>query len=126
MDAGTTDRIVIGLGIDDSYSFAGDNSSGLFMWGAMIEEASYTSSYIKTEGEVGGVTRFKDECFKGGDADLFNITEGTFFVDANNFGTPLNDYSMITISDATGSNYIRFIYESSRICLLYTSPSPRD
>jgi len=115
MDAGTTDRIVIGLGIDDSYSFAGDNSSGLFMWGAMIEEASYTSSYIKTEGEVGGVTRLKDECFNGGDADLFNITEGTFFVDANNFGTPLNDYSMITISDATGSNYIRFIYESSRI-----------
>ena len=114
MDAGTTDRIVIGLGIDDSYSFAGDNSSGLFMWGAMIEEASYTSSYIKTEGEVGGVTRLKDECFNGGDADLFDITEGTFFVDANNFGTPYLDFSMITLSDGS-SNFVRFIYEGSRI-----------
>jgi hypothetical protein len=87
----------------------------IFIWGAQMEAGEYATSYIKNVDDANGVTRLKDECFNGGDADLFDITEGTFFVDAVNFGTPLNDYSMITISDATGSNYIRFIYESSRI-----------
>ena len=91
-----------------------DEELDFLVWGGQTELVdSYPSSLIYTGASA--VTRFKDECFNGGDADLFNITEGTFFVDANNFGTPLNYYSMITISDATGSNYIRFIYESSRI-----------
>lgn len=39
-----------------------------------------------------------------------------FFVDAVNFGTPLNDYSMITLSDGSNvGNFVRFLYESSRI-----------
>jgi len=81
MDAGTIDRIVIGLGIDDSYSFAGDNSSGLFMWGAMIEEASYTSSYIKTT--TGQVTRLFDDL----ESDTSYSTENdvTWFLDFDTY-----------------------------------------
>ena len=86
----------------------------IFIWGAQMEVGGYATSYIENTDTVLN-TRLKDECFNGGDADLFDITEGTFFVDAVNFGTPLNDYSMITISDGTVSNYIRYIYESSRI-----------
>ena len=100
-----------GTGVSISLTQAGS----IFIWGGQMEAGEYATSYIENPSNVSGVTRLKDECFNGGDADLFDITEGTFFVDANNFGTPLNDYSMITISDATGSNYIRFIYESSRI-----------
>ena len=100
-----------GTGVSISLTQAGS----IFIWGGQMEAGEYATSYIKNVDDINGVTRLKDECFNGGDADLFDITEGTFFVDANNFGTPLNDYSMITISDATGSNYIRFIYESSRI-----------
>ncbi len=110
MQAGADDRVVIGIGIDDSYSFAGDNSSGLFMWGAMIEEASYTSSYIKTEGEVGGVTRLKDECFNGGDADLFNITEGTFFVDSYVYNS--GNFTIINLSDGSASNRLALIFQN--------------
>ncbi len=93
--------------------YTGTGNDYIYIWGAQLEQGDYVSSYIKTT--TGIVTRQKDECLNGGDANLFNITEGTFFVDANNFGTPLNSYNMITISDGTGSNYIRFIYESSRI-----------
>ena len=100
-----------GTGVSISLTQAGS----IFIWAGQMEAGGYATSYIENPSNVSGVTRLKDECFNGGDADLFDITEGTFFVDANNFGTPLNDYSMITISDATGSNYIRFIYESSRI-----------
>ena len=100
-----------GTGVSISLTQAGS----IFIWAGQMEAGGYATSYIKNVDDINGVTRLKDESFNGGDADLFDITEGTFFVDANNFGTPLNDYSMITISDATGSNYIRFIYESSRI-----------
>jgi hypothetical protein len=86
-----------------------------YAFGCQIEKASYVSSYIKSDDGSAIKTRVKDQCLNGGDSDLFDITEGTFFVDANNFGTPLNDYSMITISDGTVNNYIRYIYESSRI-----------
>ena len=88
----------------------------IFIWGAQMEAGGYATSYIKNVDDANGVTRLKDQCLNGGDADLFDITEGTFFVDAVNFGTPLNDYSMITLSDGSNvGNFVRFIYESSRI-----------
>jgi hypothetical protein len=105
-----------GIYLSDSnfnQSWAATGNEFVYVWGAQYEVGDYVSSYIKTTGST--VTRLKDECINGGDSDLFDITEGTFFVDANNFGTPLNAYSMITISDGTGSNYVRYIYESSRI-----------
>ena len=82
-----------------------------YVWGIQVEEG-YTTSYIKAEANP--TTRSKDECLLGGDADLFNISEGTFFVDANNFGAPYLGYNMITLSNGS-TNFIRFIYESSRI-----------
>ena len=94
-------------------SFVGDNIKGIYTWGAQLETGSYATSYIKSNsGSI--TTRFKDECINAGDSDLFDITEGTFFVDANNFGTPYLDFSMITLSDGS-SNFVRFIYETSRI-----------
>lgn len=91
-----------------------DTNLDFLVWGGQTEIVnSYITSSISTGSSV--ATRQKDQCLNGGDADLFNISEGTFFIDANNFGTPLNSYSMITISDGTGSEYIRYIYESSRI-----------
>jgi len=84
----------------------------VFLYGVYNLKKEYPTSYIKTEAST--VTRLKDECLNGGDSDLFDITEGTFFVDANNFGAPLDNYSMITFSDGN-LNFIRFLYESSRI-----------
>jgi hypothetical protein len=94
------------------FEFLTTSGATLYLFGAQIEVGDYCSSYIKTT--TAQVTRQKDECFNGGDANLFDITEGTFFIDANNFGTPFNDYNMITLSDG-GNNFVRFIYESSRI-----------
>jgi hypothetical protein len=79
-----------------------------------VRSGGYATSYIENPSNVSGETRLKDECLNGGDADLFDITEGTFFVDAVNFSPPLNGYNMITLSDGS-SNLVRFIYESSRI-----------
>ena len=92
--------------------FFGNTNGDVAIWGAQMEAGDYPTSYIPTE--ASSVTRLKDECINGGNVDLFDISEGTLFVDANNFGTPLNGYFMITLSDG-GSNFVRFLYESSRI-----------
>jgi hypothetical protein len=98
-------------GYNQSWNATGNEF--VYVWGAQYEVGDYMSSYIKSN--IGGTTtRLKDECINGGDSDLFDITEGTFFVDANNFGTPYLGYNMITLSDGS-SNLVRFIYESSRI-----------
>ena len=99
-----------GTGVSISLTQAGS----IFIWGGQMEAGGYATSYIKNVDDINGVTRLKDECFNGGDADLFDITEGTFFVDAVNFSPPLNDYSMITLSNGS-ANIVRFLYESSRI-----------
>jgi hypothetical protein len=80
----------------------------IFIWGAQTEAGGYATSYIKNVDNANGVTRLKDECLNGGDADLFDITEGTFFVDATNFeGTETH----IGLSDGTDANKIAFIYK---------------
>ena len=99
-----------GTGVSISLTQAGS----IFIWGGQMEVGGYATSYIKNVDDINGVTRLKDECINGGDADLFDITEGTFFVDAVNFSPPYLGYNMITLSDGS-SNLVRFIYESSRI-----------
>jgi len=110
MTATSPNPLLGSTGVQISLTQAGS----IFIWGAQMEAGGYATSYIKNVDDINGVTRLKDECFNGGDADLFNITEGTFFVDAVNFSPPYLAYNMITLSDG-GSNLVRFIYESSRI-----------
>ena len=123
--ATTTSSVLSYFGIyltDSSFnqSWTATGNEFVYVWGAQYETGSYPTSYIKTEGST--VTRLADECLNGGDSDLFDITEGTFFVDANNFGTPLNNFSMITLSNGS-NNFVRFIYESSRIRVTVENPS---
>ena len=86
-----------------------ETSKSVYIWGAQIEDASYSSSYIKTEAST--VTRLKDECTNGGDSDLFNITEGTFFVDTTPFTREATD--RITLSDNSYNNRILISKSSS-------------
>jgi len=48
--AGTTDRILIGIFDGASQSYTGDGSSGVFLWGAQLEENPTASSHIPTSG----------------------------------------------------------------------------
>ena len=109
----TTDPITFGIRQNVSGLGVINSSATIYAWGGQVEVGSYATSYIKSN-SGSTTTRLKDECINAGDNDLFDITEGTFFVDANNFGTPYLDFSMITLSDGS-SNFVRFIYESSRI-----------
>jgi len=62
-------------------SFTGDNTSGIFAWGLQLEQQSYPTSYIPTQGSA--VTRVADVCNNGGNEQVFNVLEGTMFLDCD-------------------------------------------
>ncbi len=89
----------IGYGLFD---FNGDQ---FYLWGTQVEEGDYPTSYIKTEDGI--ATRNQDFCTDGGDADLFDITEGTFFIDV----TPYNNSADGVIGLSDGSDNERIIIQ---------------
>ena len=48
-----------------------------YIWGAQLEQQSYATSYIPTEGTI--KTRNQDLCNNGGDVSLINSTEGVLY-----------------------------------------------
>jgi hypothetical protein len=64
---------------DNSISFAGDATSGIFVWGCQFESGSYATSYISTTSA--SATRVADECSKTGISSLIGQTEGVIFLD---------------------------------------------
>ena len=93
-----------GLWIDDI------TSDGLYMWGAQLEEGSYPTSYIPTDGTT--VTRVKDQYSKTGISDLINSAEGVLFVEM----AALSDDGTgryMSISDGGSTNHIRFYYSTN-------------
>jgi hypothetical protein len=84
-------------------------SSGLFLWGAQLEEGSYPTSYIPTLGT--SVTRVADAASKTGISSLIGQTEGTIFLDFEGGANDSIDY-VYGINDGTTNNRI-IIYRSS-------------
>ena len=86
----------------EAYGVAGT----MFYWGAQAEQSSYATSYIPTVSTQ--VTRTFDVCKDAGNAALFNISEGTFFVDVTPFKE--SNFQRITLSDGTTNNEIIFLF----------------
>ena len=95
-----------GLQIDDI------TSDGIYMWGAQLEEQTYATSYIPTNGEANGVTRNQDLCTNGGSLASINSTEGVLYAEiaalADN-GTSRR----ISLSDGTSNNRLSMIFGST-------------
>ena len=64
-------------------------STGIYIWGAMVEQQSYATSYIPTNGAAS--TRLQDIANNSGNATLINSTEGVLYAEvaalANDPGT---------------------------------------
>ena len=94
---------------NQNVTFTGNNSDGIFLWGAQVEQKSSSSSYIPTQNSA--VTRFKDICKDGGSSTLFDITEGTFFVDVLPYNSGL--VSTISLSNNSTSQRILIQFQSN-------------
>jgi hypothetical protein len=85
-----------------------DENVDILVWGGQLEQGTYTSSYIPTPSIT---TRLKDECLNGGDSDLFDITEGSFFVDVLPYNAGL--VSTISLSNNSTSQRILIQFQSN-------------
>jgi len=93
-----------GIGVDESDLSESGNS--VYVWGAQLEEKSYPTSYIPTNGST--ATRLADVCNNAGSSDLINSTEGVLYAEIK----PISEGVSISLSDGTISNRVSFYYQN--------------
>ena len=87
-----------------------NNTDGLYLWGAQLEQGSYPTSYIPTTNS--STTRSAETANGSGDADTFNDSEGVLMAEISalaNDGT----FRFLGISDGTTSNRINIMFNTN-------------
>lgn len=100
--ASTTARVQVLLASAiGTVNYAGDGSSGIYMWGAQLEAGSFPSSYIPTT--TVGVARTADTCLRTYGAE-FSLLQGTLFADIRPQSPPdsAGSYFVAAVSGTTG------------------------
>ena len=91
---------------DGNGSFAGDGTSGLYIWGCQIEQASFPTSYIKTTGAT--ATRSADVASIPVADFGFNKGEGTALVECT-----LQKQTVSNLRILGGTSTTRWLYVNS-------------
>ena len=84
-------------------NYAGDGTSGVFLYGAQVEAGAYATSYIPTLGA--SVTRGADAASKTGISSLIGQTEGTLFAEISTQQAGATA-SWLNLSDGSSVNWI--------------------
>ena len=96
--------IDIALSLTDGVNnYTGDGTSGLYIWGAQLEEQSYATSYIPTNGSE--VTRDPDTASKTGLQNYINSSEGVLYAEISALADGTSD-RCISLSDTSQSNIV--------------------
>jgi hypothetical protein len=95
------------LNDNGNFSYQGDGTSGLYIYGAQLEQSSYPTSYIPTSGST--VTRAAETCNNSGNSEVFNDSEGVLFADIAALANDGTD-RFITISSGALSNRVMIGY----------------
>ena len=88
-------------------SSTGNGIDGYYVWGAQVEEGSYPTSYIPTNGTA--ITRIAETADFSGNAATFNDSEGVLMAEISALS---NDTSskLISLTDGSQSNGIELFY----------------
>tara|TARA_R100001460_G_scaffold2014_1_gene6907 strand:- start:59 stop:1192 length:1134 start_codon:yes stop_codon:yes gene_type:complete len=86
-----------------------DETGSIYAWGAQLEINNLTS-YIKSN-TGSPTTRQKDQCYDAGNSDLFNITEGSYFIDIKPFSN--SSFYNISLSDGSANNRISWQFQNN-------------
>ena len=88
-----------------SQSYQGDGTSGIYIFGAQLEQGSFPTSYIKTVGI--SQTRVADTATGAGDASTFNDSEGVLYAEISALASSDTSYRALSLSDGTSSNKVQ-------------------
>lgn len=89
-----------------SQDFAGDGTSGIYLWGAQHEDGAFATSYMPTTTST--FVRSAEYLYMT-DVSWLNITEGTSVINAVLPGNNASD-ALYTIHDGTGQNNYQYVY----------------
>jgi len=101
---------VLGYNCNSDGDSVGSVGLTSYIWGAQLEQKSYSTSIIPTSGST--VTRNQDLVNNGGEVSTFNSEEGVLFVEIAALANSGNT-RMINISDGTTLNRVEISYSSS-------------
>ena len=94
------------------------NGDYLYAWGAQLEQGSYATSLINTQGSA--VTRVADACSQTVPDGIIGQTEGTVFLDFiyNHSNTSISE--SLSLSDGSSSNrlYVGNVFANTLSCLI--------
>jgi len=116
-DNNTSENFDIRLNNGSTNTYIGDGTSGVYIWGAMLEENSYPTSLIPTSGST--VTRNQDVCANGGSLATINSTEGTLYAEIAALADDETNRE-IALSDGTTTNYVLIRFNSGGSNRIYT------
>jgi hypothetical protein len=69
----------------------------LYIWGAQVEQGSYATSYIPTQGSA--VTRLAESCSNGGNEQVINSTEGVLYAEISALDDTTSQEVAISLSE---------------------------
>jgi len=92
-------------------SYQGDGTSGVYLYGAMLEQNSFATSYIPTSGST--VQRQADVVNGSGNSEVFNDSEGVLFADIASNSDTTTAYNSIGIGSNSSNNRISIGFDAS-------------
>lgn len=106
-------------------SYTGDGTSGVYIFGAQLEEQSSPTSYIPTAGTT--ISRTKDAVSKSGISGLIGQTQGVVYVEFNQKTINKNDTRrIISLTDGTSNNRIVVYIKATNAIDYYVRNSGGD
>jgi hypothetical protein len=94
-------RIALQDGVNQ---YNGDGTSGVYIWGAQIEQGSYSTSYIPTQGSA--VTRIADSCSQTPPSGIIGQTEGTMFIEFDAEEDAPQNMNLINFNNSTQASVL--------------------
>jgi len=86
-----------------------NDTDGVYIFGAQLEQNSSATSYIPTSGTT--ISRTADSASKSGISSLINSSEGVFYMHISAFSNGGSDRE-ISLSDGTGNNVVAFYFNT--------------
>lgn len=88
-----------------------DLAGSLYAFGAQVEESSFATSYIPTNGST--VTRIAERANSSGNSDLFNDSEGVLYAEIASLAEGVGNNKRLSISAGGPSNSVNFSFRAS-------------